>query len=471
MNDASPGAISILIVDDEEAILQTFSITLQSEGIANVTTENDSTRVMDRIARDPPGLILLDLTMPRLSGQELLRLIHESHPQLPVVIVTGNAELDTAVACMKAGAVDYLVKPIDRQKLISTVRTYGELRELRQENASLARHLFTRTLERPEVFEQILTRDPRMLALFQYVEAVAFSSHPVLLTGETGTGKDLFAAAIHRASGRPGELVTINAAGLDDTMFSDVLFGHRKGAFTGAEQPLRGLVERAGAGTLFLDEIGDLSPASQVKLLRLAESGEYYALGTDVVRRCQARLVVATNRNLEEAVVSGAFRSDLYYRLSTHRVSIPPLRNRALDLPLLVDRFVQSAAEELGREPPLVPRALFARLRVYDFPGNVRELRSIILDAVGRNREGPLTLELPGDGNRAGALREEARVVLGFGESLPTIQQSVRMLIQEALSRSGGNQTAAARLLGISQQALSKRLKELGRSEESADDS
>ena len=318
MNQSPPAGTAILIVDDEPAILQTFSATLQSEGITNVSTERDSTRVMERIEHEHPVLVLLDLTMPQLSGQDLLRLIHARHPELPVVIITGNAELDTAVACMKAGAIDYLVKPIDRQKLISTVRTNGELRELRQENASLARHLFTRTLEHPEIFDEIVTRDPRMLALFQYVEAVAFSSHPVLLTGETGTGKDLFAGAIHRASGRTGELVTINAAGLDDTMFSDVLFGHRKGAFTGADQPLRGLVERAGAGTLFLDEIGDLSPASQVKLLRLAESGEYYPLGTDVVRRCDARLVVATNKDLEAAVGSGAFRSDLYYRLSTH---------------------------------------------------------------------------------------------------------------------------------------------------------
>jgi DNA-binding NtrC family response regulator len=387
-----------------------------------------------------------------------------------VVIITGNAELDTAVECMKAGAVDYLVKPIDRQKLISTVRTHGELRELRQENASLARHLFTRALERPEVFDAIITRDPRMLALFQYVEAVAESSHPVLLTGETGTGKDLFAAAIHRASGRPGDLVTINAAGLDDTIFSDVLFGHRKGAFTGAEQPLRGLVERAGMGTLFLDEIGDLSPLSQVKLLRLAEAGEYYALGTDVVRRCQARLVVATNRNLDEAVASGAFRSDLYYRLSTHRISIPPLRSRTMDLPLLVEKFVKTAAEELGKEPPVVTRAMLAHLRTWDFPGNVRELRSAVLDAVGRYREGALAVELPGESSRQASAGDEPRGVIGFGESLPTIQQSVKMLVQEALDRSAGNQTAAARLLGISQQALSKRLKEYARNQESSED-
>jgi DNA-binding NtrC family response regulator len=470
MSQTPAAGTSILIVDDEESILQTFALTLRSEGITNVSTEKDSTRVMDRIEREQPGLILLDLTMPKLSGQDLLRLIHDRHPQLPVVVITGNAELDTAVACMKAGAVDYLVKPIDRQKLISTVRTIGELRELRLENASLARHLFTRTLEHPEVFDQIVTRDPRMLALFQYVEAVAFSSHPVLLMGETGTGKDLFAGAIHRASGRTGELVTINAAGLDDTMFSDVLFGHRKGAFTGADQPLRGLVERAGAGTLFLDEIGDLSPASQVKLLRLSEAGEYYALGTDIVRRSDARLVVATNRDLEAAVASGIFRSDLYYRLSTHRVSIPPLRSRAMDLPLLAEKFVRTAADELGKEPPEVPRAVLARLRAYDFPGNIRELQSLILDAVGRHREGPLEVELPGDARPSKPGGDEAGALIGFGETLPTIQQTVRMLVMEALGRSGGNQTAAARLLGISQQALSKRLKESSRSQDSTED-
>ncbi|MGA2544966.1 MAG: sigma-54 dependent transcriptional regulator [Rectinemataceae bacterium] len=470
MNPFPSVGTSVLIVDDQEVILKTFSAMLQSQGITNVTTEKDSTFVLDRIERERPDLVLLDLAMPVLPGQDLLRLIHEQHPHLPVVVITGSAELDTVVACMKAGAVDYLVKPVDLQKLITMVHTYGSLRELRQENASLARHLFTRTLEHPELFNDIITRDPRMLALFQYVEAVAFSSHPFLLTGETGTGKELFAAAVHRASGRVGEMVTINAAGLDDAMFSDALFGHRKGAFTGADQPLRGLVDRAGAGTLFLDEIGDLSPASQVKLLRLAETGEYYALGTDVVRRCTARLVVATNKKLEAAVASGAFRSDLYYRLFTHCISIPPLRSRAMDLPLLVEKFVQTAAKELGKAPPAVSRELLARLRTYEFPGNVRELKSMIIDAVGRHREGALTVEMPGGARQAKLRDEETRAVIGFGENLPTIQQTVRMLVREALGRSGGNQTAAARLLGISQQALSKRLKGNSKSQESLDD-
>jgi DNA-binding NtrC family response regulator len=460
---------SILIVDDQETILKTFSAMLHSKGITNVATEKDSTLVLDRIEREQPDLVLLDLAMPVLPGQDLLRLIHEQYPHLPVVVVTGSAELDTVVDCMKAGAVDYLVKPVDLQKLTTMVRTYGSLRELRQENVSLARHLFSRTLEHPEVFNDIITRDPCMLALFQYIEAVAFSSHPFLLTGETGTGKELFATAVHRVSGRVGEMVTINAAGLDDAMFSDALFGHRKGAFTGADQPLRGLVERAGAGTLFLDEIGDLSPASQVKLLRLAETGEYYALGTDVVRHCAARLVVATNKNLETTVASGAFRSDLYYRLFTHSISIPPLRSRTMDIPLLVEKFVQTAAKELGKDPPVVPREVLARLRTYEFPGNVRELRSMIIDAVGRHREGALTVEIPGSSRQGKPRDEKTQTEIGFGENLPTIQQTVKLLVQEALGRSGGNQTAAARLLGISQQALSKRIKENSKSQESLD--
>jgi DNA-binding NtrC family response regulator len=465
MREGPASGSSVLIVDDEEAVLRTFQLTLEAEGIAKVATERDGLKALSRIEADTPSVVLLDLTMPGVSGQELLPLIRSKFPHVSVVIVTGNAELETAVACMKAGAADYLVKPIDRGKLVSTVRNAMEVQELRRENAALARHLFTRTLEHSEVFDEIVTRDPRMLALFQYVEAVAFSTHPVLLTGETGTGKELFANAIHRASGRRGELVTVNAAGLDDTMFSDLLFGHRKGAFTGADQPLKGLVERAASGTLFLDEIGDLSAASQVKLLRLSESGEYYALGADQPRRSDARLVIATNRDLEASVAQGEFRSDLYFRLSTHHVEIPPLRNRRQDVPLLVDKFLQAASSELGRPAPKCPPGLLARLRAYDYPGNVRELRSIILDAVGRSRAAELAVVLPGDA-AAGAPAEDARPVVDFAGTLPTIQQAIKMLVDEALNRAGGNQTAAARLLGISQQALSRRLKDSERKED-----
>ncbi len=245
-----------------------------------------------------------------------------------------------------------------------------------------------------------------MLQLMSYAEAIAKSAHPVLVTGETGVGKELFSRAVHELSGRKGELVAINAAGLDDALFADLLFGHRKGAYTGADSDLEGLIDKARNGTLFLDEIGDLSPASQLKLLRVIETGEYFPLGSDLMRRGRARFIVATNRDLDAGVSSSHFRRDLYYRLRAHRIRIPPLRERLGDLPLLVERFIASAAEELGKKSPIAPPELYSLLRGYDFPGNVRELQSLVFEAVNATASGKLHLSSFRD--VIGAARDEA---------------------------------------------------------------
>jgi DNA-binding NtrC family response regulator len=317
-------------------------------------------------------------------------------------------------------------------------------------------------LRHPEAFASIVTRSERMLALFVFVEAVAQSLETVLIVGETGTGKELIAEAIHAASGRSGELVRVNVAGLDDTMFSDTLFGHTTGAFTGAVNQRKGIIAQAGEGTIFLDEIGDLSPASQVKLLRLLESGEYLTLGSDLPRTTRARFVVATSRDLRALVSEGVFRKDLYYRLQTHEVRIPALRDRREDLMDLVEHFQREASESMGKEKLAVPAELERLLGAYDFPGNVRELRSMVYKAVAVQKSRMLPLSPFREAMGMGAASEGPPGESGaiqFPDRLPTIRDATEQLIDEALRRSANNQSVAAGLLGISPQALSRRLR------------
>ena len=301
-----------------------------------------------------------------------------------------------------------------------------------------------------------------MRSLFVIAECIARTSEPVLITGETGVGKNLLAQAIHDVSGREGRFVEVNVAGLDDTLFSDTLFGRRKGAFTTGVDPRDGLVHKAQAGTLFLNEIGDLSIPSQIKLLQLLDSRQYYPLGSDVPRRTDARVVAATNRDLNVLMSTDRFRRDLYHRLSTHEMAIPPLRDRKGDLPLLVRHFMEEAARDLGREAPAAPAELLGLMSAYGFPGNVRELRSKIHDAMSRQTSNRLSLA-PFEA-AIGLTASEVPVqtaadLLVFGETLPTLAQAEELLIEEALRRSQGSQRGASAHLGISRQALNQRLR------------
>jgi transcriptional regulator with PAS, ATPase and Fis domain len=301
-----------------------------------------------------------------------------------------------------------------------------------------------------------------MHSIFLLVESIAKTNEPVLIIGETGVGKYLIAKTIHDVSGRQGPFIDTNVAGFDDTMFADSLFGHKKGAFTGAGESRLGLIDQAKGGTLFLDEIGDLSMPSQVKLLKLLDTREYYPLGSDLAKRCDARIVVATNRALDKLMDSEQFRKDLYYRLSTFEIRIPPLRERKEDLPLLVEYFLQEAVKELERKKPSVPHELLPLLKTYHFPGNIRELRSMIFDAVSKQTSPILSLTPFKEAVGVNAPRDSdsrPERLLSFGEELPTTKQAVELLIDEALKRAGGNQSLAAGLIGISHQALNKRLR------------
>ena len=456
-----PG-FGILLVDDEPAWLRSLSLTLESSaGVTNLFLCQESRDVLPLLEKGGIRLALLDLTMPGLSGEELLARIAERHPEVAVIIISGVNQLDTAVRCMRLGAFDYYVKTDEDDRIVSGVLRAIRMIELRDENRAVTSSLVTGALAHPEAFAGIVTRSRAMFSVFAYIEAVAKSSQPLLVTGESGVGKENVVRAVHAVSGREGPFVAVNVAGLDDTVFADTLFGHVRGAYTGAEAPRKGMVEEAAGGTLFLDEIGDLSIASQVKLLRLLQEGEYFALGSDLPKRLSARVVVATHRDLAVEEAGGRFRRDLYYRLRTHQTRIPPLRERREDIEPLARHFASEAARAMDKPVPALPRELAACLAGYAFPGNIRELRAMIFDAVSLTT-GP-TLALAGIGAATGhcdACRDAPPANLFAGcERLPTFSEAADLLVTEAMARAGGNQTLAARLLGISQPALSKRLK------------
>lgn len=455
---------TILLVDDEEQIIYASSLMLRADGFESVLTTGDPRQVLQLLADKTVAVVVLDLCMPQMSGQDLLKDIVYAYPELPVIVMTALDDLQMAVECMKAGAFDYLVKPVEKERLLSCVRRAVEHSALLDEITALKQRLLSGGPADVEAFAPIVTRNPKMHSLFQYLEAVAGTGHPVLITGETGTGKELFARALHRLSGRKGDFVAVNAAGLDDTVLSDTLFGHRRGAYTGAEVEREGLVTRAAGGTLFLDEIGDLEPRSQQKLLRLLQEGEYYPLGSDRTKKSDARIVAATNRNLKELTAGGAFRNDLYYRLASHHLHVPPLRERRDDLPLLMEHFVAESTAEMGRKPLSYSPELITLLASWHFPGNIRELQAMVHDAVARQKGGMLSLSLFRD--RMGD--EKAPVSTSFSDCsallqslegpIPTLKEAEECIVSEALRRSGGNQGIAAAMLGITRQALNKRL-------------
>ncbi|MBN1410571.1 MAG: sigma-54-dependent Fis family transcriptional regulator [Spirochaetales bacterium] len=460
--------LPILIVDDEEFVLDSIVLTLKTAGITNIIQCDDSRKVKHLLDTVEIETILLDLNLPYITGEEILNQVTDNFPQIKVIIVTGNNEIDTAVNCMKTGAIDYITKPFEKARLITSIKNCIRLNELSQENLNLKEKITGGKLQHPEIFESIITRSEKMIAIFHYIESIARSFQPVLITGETGTGKELVARAIHAASGRQGPFIAVNVAGIDDTVFADTLFGHKKGAYTSADASRTGLVKEASAGTLFLDEIGDLTNQSQLKLLRLLQENEYYPIGSDVPLRSDTRIIAATNTMLTKSSESGQFRKDLYFRLSCHHIHVPPLRDRLTDIPLLVDHFLNKSSGILNRATPAYPQELIQLLKSYHYPGNIRELEALMHDAVSRHESHILSLS---------SIRErlqEARGVASIESSeknedcleirsrhFPTLAEAEKFLIKQALDKASGNQSLASGLLGISRQTLNAKIKNL----------
>lgn len=456
----------ILIIDDEKSVLNSMDFSFRSNGYNNIVCLQKSNLVMKFLAEYSVEVIFLDITMPIVSGDTLLKEIKDNYPDIPVVMITGLNDVKMAVACMKLGAIDYLLKPVERNRLLSSLDKILELRDLRRQYLVLKQHMLAEGLQKPEAFQHIVTQNKQMQSIFKYMEAIGHSNEPVLISGETGTGKELFAKAIYSLGSYKGAYISVNVAGLDDTMFTDTLFGHVGGAYTGATTSRGGLIEKAENGVLFLDEIGDLSTQSQVKILRLIQEKEYYPLGVDVLRRANCRIVVATNADLKKNMEAGKFRKDLYYRLAVHNIQIPPFRNRKDDIPLLVDHFLAEAASSLRKKKPTPSKELFQQLKMYSFPGNVRELRALLYDAVSRHESKVMSLKSITKSickNSQETLEQAAsndildNLFHAF-KDLPTVKEAEKQLIQEALERSEGNQSMAARMLGITRQTLKKKL-------------
>ena len=456
----------ILIVDDDQDILTSFGIFFEECGYRVLEAANGRQGV-ESFQQHHPDLVFTDLRMPEMDGLEFMGRIRELSPNTPVVVISGAGTVTDAIKAVKLGAWDYITKPVvNLTELEIIAKRALETLELRTEVTALRRQVLEGDqLRCQEAFSAIVTADSTMRRIFTYVEAIAPTTQPVLIAGPTGTGKELLAHAVHKASRRGGQFVAVNLGGLDDQIFSDTLFGHLKGAFTGADRVREGVIAQAANGTLFLDEIGELAESSQIKLLRLLQEQEYFPLGADRPRRTNARVVAATNRDLRALVAEGRFRQDLYYRLCTHQIHIPPLAARTVDIPLLLDLFLREAAGSLRKDVPTIAPELPQYLAAYDFPGNVRELRSMAYDAVAQHSRGMLGKEAFLRAMRprptvapADTVTDFIGAIAGCADRIPTLKEAEEALIRRALELANGNQGVAARHLGITRQGLNKML-------------
>ena len=443
----------ILVVDDEINIRGALVTMLEKKGhqVRGVGTAEEGLAQLEAV---PAELVITDLRMPGLGGMEFLRRLKARWPGTEVVVMTAYGSIDTAVEAMRCGAYDYLTKPIDRDRFPIVIAKALERHALATENKQLRDRLETRTC-----LDHMVGESEPMQRVYNLVEMVADSDVTVLLSGESGTGKELISRAIHHKSPRAdGPFITMNCGALPDNLFESELFGYEKGAFTGAVATKMGRFELADSGTLLLDEVGELSLKSQVDFLRVLETKEFRRLGGTKLLNVDTRIIAATNRNLEEAVKQGDFREDLYYRLNVVPIRLPPLRDRADDIPLLVDRFLTECATQHHREPKNVSQEAMRLLRLYGWPGNIRQLRNLMERLVITVKDPMIQPEhLP---EEIQASKEDARtMVVTLGTSLDQLEREV---IQRTLTEITNHREKAAKLLGISLRALQYKIKEYG---------
>lgn len=447
----------ILVIDDELDFLESVRRGLITAGFKDILTESDPLAAADLVSNGGAfDIALIDITMPGMDGVELLQVIKKSQPGIECIMITALDEARLAVDCLKKGAYDYLIKPLSKEDLISSIKRALERKRL-LDILNIDKKTDTPKLNNPEAFSPIVTRHERMFRILKIAELYAADDSPILITGETGTGKELMARAVHAASPRSHMPFTpINMDALTGSLFDAEFFGHTKGAFTGAERERDGYLESTHKGTLFMDEIGNLAPELQGKLLRTLQDGEFIKIGTSRPRKVDVRIIAATNKDLEEMMAKNRFRKDLYYRLSGGWLHLPPLRERPDDVPLLIDHFLKAFC---GVSIPAIEEDAMDLLMAYEYPGNIRELKSLIKSAVNLAQGNPIAPGcLP-----AAVLRKTAGLKNGVPSSriaVPTLAAVEKAHILKVYRMQDHNKTESARLLGIGINTLRRKLKQ-----------
>lgn len=455
--ESLPDKTPILVVDDDPGLLVSLEATIAASGLPRPALTSDGRRVLDLVRDHRYVLVLLDLIMPDASGMEILQQLKAAFPEVECVVVTAVDDVDTAVRAIRYGAYDYLVKPVDRDRLLLSLRRALERYGLRQGAAPMEKPPSFADLKHPSAFHKMVARDDKMARVFRKAEAAAITDYHLLITGETGVGKDLLARAVHDLSRyAEGPYVAVNAAASGAGLFEDDFFGHARGAFTGAVSKKKGFFEAAQGGTIFLDEITELPLDLQVKLLRVIQEKEFYPLGDARPRRFDARIVAASNRDVQAAIGAGRFREDLFHRLNMFHIRIPPLRERPGDILPLARHFLGRYGPEAGKPAlDLSPNAA-AFLKTRRFPGNVRELQNLMAGAVlmaGGDRLTPADLGGPDHSGTDPAAP---------GAPLLSLAEVEKQHILRTLDAVAGNRTQAARILGVSVRTIRRKLTEYG---------
>lgn len=444
---------TILIVDDEKNIRSGLALAFQDEDWDTLEAENgeEAWKIINKKSVD---LVITDLRMPVMSGYELLKKIASSYPTLPVIVLTGHGSIEDAVQAMHDGAIDFFTKPVDLDHLILTAGKALEHSNVLRQNQSLRSELTE--LKQKHGYGKIIGKSAAVTRLMETISQVAPTRASVLVTGESGTGKELVANALHELSGRSGKpFIKVHCASLSPTLLESELFGHEKGAFTGAVSQKKGRFELADGGSIFLDEIGEIDLATQVKILRVLQERCFERVGGEATIKVDVRIIAATNRNLEEEIKKGTFREDLYYRLNVVHLEVPPLRERKEDIPLLISSFIQTFNEEDGKSVEGFTPAARKLLMGYSWPGNIRELRNTVESCVVMARGKWIDEnELPSD-IRAASRQSEVSLKLGV-----TLEEAERQLIISTIDYCGGNKTKAAEVLGIGRKTLHRKLQE-----------